>query len=126
MTRRAYLYFALTFVLGIIAGIASLFTYGWYSGRWHRGFNKERIVRHLTRALDLTDRQVQQVSEILDEYQKSFADLQGQVEPQFAALREKERNRIRQILTPEQLAKYNELVRQIDERRRRAPFPPPR
>lgn len=124
MTRRAYLYFALTFVLGIIAGIASLFTYGWYSGRWHRGFNKERIVRHLSRTLDLNDRQVQQVSEILDEYQKSFADLQGQVEPQFAALREKERNRIRQILTPEQLAKYNELVRQIDERRRRAPFPP--
>lgn len=125
MTRRVYLYFALTFVLGIIFGIASLYTYGWYTGRWHRGFNKDRIVRRLTRLLDLNDRQVQQLSQILDESQKSFSDLQRQVEPQFAALREKDRNRIRQILTPEQLTKYNEFIRQIDERRRRMPFPPP-
>jgi len=126
MTRRVYLYFALTFLLGIIVGIASLYTYGWYSGRWHRGFNKERIVRHLTRLLDLNDRQVQQLSQIIDESQKSFADLHSHVEPQFAALRERGRNQVRQILTPEQLAKYNEFVQKMDERRRRQPFPPPR
>lgn len=126
MTRRVYLYFALTFVLGIVVGIASLATYGWYSGRWRRGFNKERILRFLTRELSLNDTQVKQVSQILDDYQKSFQEAQSQMEPQLAAIRERHRNQVRQILTAEQVIKYNELVRRLDERRRRGPPPPPR
>lgn len=122
MTRRAYLYFILTFLLGAIVGGASIFVFGWYGGRWHRGFDKQRIVRHLTRELDLTDSQVHQLNQIMDESMRKHAELRKQVDPQFTALREESNNRIRQILTPGQLTKFNEMVRRFEERmKRRSP-----
>ena len=119
MTRRAYLYFILTFVLGIIVGGAGTIFYEWHWGHWHRGFDKQRIVRHLKRELNLSDTQVQQVDQLMDDWMKKYEALRGQVNPQFDALREERRNRIRQVLNPEQLAKFNELVRRNDERMKR-------
>ena len=121
MTRRVYLYFALTCLLGVIIGAAGTYYFAWYSGRWHRGFNKERIVRHLTRELNLSPTQVQQVNQIMDEERQKFGAMQKQIDPQFRAIREDTRNHIRQILTPEQLPKFNELVRRVDERRKHMP-----
>lgn len=121
MTRRAYLYFALTFVLGVVIGGWGLFSYGWYAGRWHRSFDKQRVVRHLTHDLNLSGTQVQQLSQIVDEYAKKYQDVENQVEPRFTDLREERRNRIRQILTPEQLLKFNELVRRSNERLKKRP-----
>ncbi len=123
MTRRAYVYFVLTFLLGAVLGGASMFIYGWYSGRWHRHFDKQHIVRHLTRELSLSQTQVQQLSQIVDDYAKKRADLQNQVEPQFAALREEQSDGVRRILTPEQVTKFNELVRRWNERRKKRQSP---
>ena len=125
MNRRVYLYFALTFLLGSILGGAALYYYGWSTGRWHRGFNKDHAVARLKKALDLSDAQVQQVSQIFDETSQKMRDLQKQIDPQFRGLREEARNRIRQILNPEQVKKFDELVKQIDERHRRHGPPPP-
>jgi len=119
MTRRAYLYFIITFLLGIIVGGAGVLFYGWYGGHWHRGFEKQRIVQRLTRELNLTDAQVKQLDQIVDDSMKRFAELRKQFEPQFDAAREESNNRIRQILTPEQLTKFNEMVRRFEERGKR-------
>lgn len=121
MTRRAYLYFGLTFILGGLVGGWGMFSYAWYAGHWHRRFDKPRIVQRLTHDLSLSDTQVQQLNEIVDVYQKKYADLGAEVEPQFAALREERRNRIRKILTPEQVEKFNEVVRRTNERMKRHP-----
>jgi Spy/CpxP family protein refolding chaperone len=118
MTRRVYLYFAVTFLLGAIIGAAALFFYAWNTGHWHRGFSRARLVEHLQRDLDLSPAQVQQINQILDDEAKKYGDLQKQVEPQFQAIREDTRDRIRQILNPPQTAKFNDLVRRWDERRR--------
>jgi Spy/CpxP family protein refolding chaperone len=119
MTRRVYVYFALTFLLGLIAGSAGAFFYAWNSGHWRRGgFDAKRVVTHLKQELNLNDQQAQQVTEILVDAGKKYADLQKQVEPQFTAIREETRTRIRQILTPDQVTKFNELVRRVDERRK--------
>jgi Spy/CpxP family protein refolding chaperone len=119
MTRRAYLYFIITFLLGIVVGGAGVLFYGWYGGHWHRGFEKQRIVQRLTRELNLTDAQVKQLDQIVDDSMKRFAELRKQFEPQFDAAREESNNRIRQILTPEQLTKFNEMVRRFEERGKR-------
>ena len=102
MTRRAYLYFIITFLLGIIVGGAGVLFYGWYGGHWHRGFEKQRIVRRLSRELQLTDAQVKQLDQIVGDSMKRFMELRKQVDPQFDAAREETNNRIRQILSPEQ------------------------
>jgi hypothetical protein len=119
MTRRAYLYFVLIFVLGIIAGAAGMYYYAWHTGHWRRSFDRERAVAHLRRDLSLSDAQVNQVRQILDDSYKKYNDLQRQVEPQFHAQHEQMRDRIRQILSPEQLGKFNEIVRRNDEARKR-------
>ncbi len=123
MTRRAYLYFFLTFVLGAAVGGAAMLLFGWYSGHWHRSFDRQRVVRRLARQLDLSDSQVQQLNQIMDDYAKKHADLQQAFEGQLTAIREANRNRVRQMLNPDQLAKFNEMVRRRDERMKKQRSP---
>lgn len=119
ISRRAYFYFVLTFLLGAVVGGSGVFFYAWYGGHWHRGFDKQRVVRRLTRRLNLSGKQVQQLNEIMDETARKHAELQHQVEPQFEALHREARDRVRQILNAQQIAKFNEMVREYDERRKR-------
>jgi Spy/CpxP family protein refolding chaperone len=119
MKGRVYLYFVLTFLLGIIVGGAGMFYYGWHTGRWRRGFSKERVVNHLQHELSLSNDQVQQLNRIIDDSSQKYRQLRQQVDPQFQTLREDTDNRIRQILNPTQLEKFNGLVRQHQERARR-------
>src|SRR5574340_1133973 len=121
MKGRVYLYFVLTFVLGIVIGGAGTFYYGWHTGRWRRGFSKQRVVNHLTQELGLSSSQAQQLSQIIDDSSKKYRQLRGQVDPQFQALHEDTDNRIRQILTPAQLDKFNALVQQHEARRHKGP-----
>ncbi len=123
MTRRVYLYFALTFVLGVVVGGSGTFLYTWYGGHWRRPFNKQHAISHLTKELKLTEAQVRQVNQIFDDSAQSFSELHKQVDPQFDSIRARTRDRIRQLLTPEQAAKFDQLVRQFDERRRSGPPP---
>ena len=116
MTRRVYFYFVLTFVLGVIVGGAATVFYAWNSGHWHRPFKKERLVQRLTRDLNLSDQQVQQLKQIMDETMKKYQELQSQVRPQFDTIRQESHNRIRQILTPEQAQKFDEMVKRFERR----------
>ena len=128
MTRRAYLYFTLTIILGAVLGCAGAYYFLWHSGRLQHpgGFNKARAEAHLKKDLNLSDAQMQQLDQIFDDSSKKMADLQKLFEPQFQAIHQETRARIRQILDPVQAKKFDEFVRQMDERRkRRGPPPPP-
>jgi hypothetical protein len=118
MRRRVYVYFALTFVLGVAVGGAGVFSYGWHSGHWHRGLNRRGVVRRLTGQLKLSDPQVRQINQIMDDSEKKQDQLREQFQPQIEALREETRDRIRKILSPDQVARFNDIVRQYDERMR--------
>jgi len=123
VTRRVYIYFLLTLLLGIIAGGAGVFYYGWYSGHWGSSFDQKRIVRRMTRDLKLDAPQVEKLTAILADYAKSRKDLEQKNAPEFDALRQQTRDRVRQILNPDQLAKFNEHVRETDERMRKQRSP---
>ncbi len=119
MSRRAYLYFILTFVLGIVVGSAGTVFLGWHFGRPHGGFDPKHVVRFLQRELKLTDTQRQQVEQIMQETDAKYKDLHKQVDPQFDAVKEESRGRVRKILNPDQLTKFDEIVRRLEERRKR-------
>jgi Spy/CpxP family protein refolding chaperone len=128
MTRRAYLYFTLTIVLGAVLGGAGVYYYLWHSGRLQHpgGFNKARAEAHLKKDLNLSSDQMQQLDQIFNEGSKKIDNLQQQVDPQFQAIHMETRARIRQILNPDQAKRFDELVKEMDERRkRRGPPPPP-
>jgi len=110
MTRRVYLYFAVTFVLGVVLGGAGMFLCAWYGGHWRRPFSKERLVRQITHDLALDPGQTQQLTAIIDESSKKYDALHGEVHPRFVALRDETDDKIRAILTPVQLKKFNEMV----------------
>jgi hypothetical protein len=119
MTRRAYLYFVLIFVLGILVGAGGLFFYALETNNWHPPYSRERAVKAMTRELKLSPSQVSQVREILENSGKQRRAVEERTNQQFDALREQTRNSIRGTLNPEQLSKFNEIVRQHDEQRRR-------
>jgi len=119
MSRRAYLYFALTFLLGAILGGGCVYYYAWSTGHWHRPFIRRNFVSRLKAELNLSDTQVQQLEQILDGSTKEFQSAQQQADSQLNAIRQETRNRIRQILSPPQTQQFDELVRRWDERRKR-------
>jgi len=127
MTRRVYLYFIVTITLGAILGGVGVYYFLWYTGRLqHTRFNKDHAVAHLKKVLNLSDVQTQQLGQIFDESSQKTRDLQKQIDPQFQAIYLEGRAHIRQTLNPDQAKKFDDWVRQIDERRRRrGPSPPP-
>ena len=125
MTRKVYLYFILTAILGAILGGAGVYYFLWNNGRLQRPFDKRIAEKHLKKELNLSDSQLQQIDHIFDESSKKTGDLQKQVDPQFQAIHLETRARIRQILDPDQAKKFDDFVRQIDERRKRRGIPPP-
>ena len=120
MSRRAYLYFALTFLLGAIIGGACVYYYGWSTGHWHRPFNRRSFISRLKSELDLSDKQVQELEQIVDDSTGKVQSAQRQADSLLNAVREETRGRIRQILSPEQNQKFDELTRRWDERRKRS------
>lgn len=130
MTRRAYIYFFVTIILGAILGGAGVYYYLWNSGRLQRphGFNPEHAVAHLKKDLNLNDDQVRQLRQIFEESGQKTRDLQKQIDPQFQAIHMDTRAHIRQILNPDQQKKFDEMVRAIDQRHRQHgdSMPPPR
>lgn len=119
MSRRAYLYFILTFVLGLILGGAGTVFVGWRTGFIRpRRPDPDHIVRFLKRELNLDDAQTQQVMQIVRDDQEKIRQVQQQMEPQYDAIRTDGRDRIRKVLNPDQLAKFNQLVERMDARRK--------
>jgi Spy/CpxP family protein refolding chaperone len=125
MTRRAYVYFALTFLLGIILGGAGAFFLTWYTGHWHMRFSRQRFVGHMQHELNLSDDQVRQLKQIMDDADAKFRELRKQTSPGFDKLREELHDRIRSMLTSEQAVKFDDLVRRHEERMKRRPPPGP-
>jgi hypothetical protein len=119
MTRRVYLYFIVTTFLGAILGGAGVYYYLWHMGRLQHPFDKHVAEKHLKKELNLSDAQLQQVDRIFDESARKMAELQKQVEPQDRAIHMETRANIRKILDPDQAVKFDEFVRQVDERHKR-------
>jgi len=72
-----------------------------------------------TRDLNLTPDQQTQVQAIMNETRAHYAELHQKLDPEYEQVRQQGRDHIRQVLTPEQRPKFEELLRQMDEERRK-------
>jgi len=114
--RKAHLIIFTAFVLGVAAGASGQYLLSQQSPS-RPASTATGVADELTRILKLDQTQRLQVIEVLGECQKKNQDLKDQTRPQFQAIRENGRNRIRALLAPEQLALYNEWVRDLDAKR---------
>lgn len=110
MTRRAYLYFVITFVIGVILGAVGMYTYAWNVGRWRRHLSEQAVVHDMQRRLGLSPQQARELRPILDEGGKEIHDLQVQLHPQYVALHRQIEAHIRRILNPVQVKKFDEIL----------------
>ncbi|MGH7562597.1 MAG: hypothetical protein ACRENB_16435 [Gemmatimonadales bacterium] len=108
---------AATLLLGlVIGGTASTFA----DRRQHeRRGHGERMgyVERLARDVELNPAQQDSVRALLERHRPVMDSLWDVVRPMFDSEREKIRNEIRALLTPQQLEKYNARIHRQDSRR---------
>jgi hypothetical protein len=118
--RKAILLVCLVFVLGVALGAVGMYvvTTRVLAARSLSEHSTASRAAMFTRDLNLNPDQQKQIQAILTETRARYAEIHVQADPEYEKARQQGRERIRQMLTPEQLPKFEELLRQMDEERR--------
>jgi len=128
--QRAALWVAVVFLLGAALGgvVGYIFAHYSVSANSPRTAEEKRAqkVEQLTREANLTPDQRQQLEVILTQLHAEYKAVHEQSDAQIDQARQKSRNQIRAILTPEQKPKFEEFLRKMDEERKRNAPPPDR
>jgi Spy/CpxP family protein refolding chaperone len=118
-SRKAFLLVLLVFALGI--GLGAVGTYVVTSrvlaARPRLATVPNRMAM-FTRDLNLNPDQQKQIQAILTETRARYAEIHSHADPEYDKARHEGREKIRQILTPEQRPKFEDLLRRFDEERR--------
>ncbi len=123
-SRKAALWVGVVFLLGAALGgmLGYIFAHRSYAAppaQVSDQLRRQQKVELLTRELKLTPAQAQQFDGIIAEIQAQFKAIRKQAEPQLDEARQKGRERLRAVLTPEQRPKFEEYLQRLDEERKR-------
>ena len=121
-SRKALLLVFVLFVLGIALGSVGTYvvTTQVQAARPHASLshNYAGTVAMFTQGLGLSSDQQKQLEAIFNDMRGHYQALHEKLDPEYEQVRQQGRERIREILTPEQRPKFEDLLRQIDEDRR--------
>ncbi|HKW31754.1 MAG TPA: hypothetical protein VJN92_02035 [Candidatus Acidoferrum sp.] len=127
-TRKAAIWVVIVFLLGAVGG--GMLGYGYAhhysvsaaSAPLPEPERRAKRVQDLTVQLGLTSDQAKQLDTILLERHTEVKNIREQFDARFEQVRQKGRDQIRAILTPEQKPKFEEFLQKLDaERKRNAP-----
>jgi Spy/CpxP family protein refolding chaperone len=131
--QRAALWVAVVFVLGAALGGVFGYFYGHRSSvsaansPLSEPERRAQRVDQLTKELGLTEDQRHQLDSDLSQLHAQYKAIHDLSEAQMEQARQKGRDQIRSILTPEQKPKFEEFLKHMDEERKKnQPPPPPR
>jgi hypothetical protein len=117
--RKAIISILIVFLLGSLAG--ALITHEIYQHRvesFIRGeLKRELIVRRLSHQLNLDAAQLSQLRVIVEETYDGIKNVRKQIKPQIEAILESSQNRVRAILLPDQLEKYEKIIAERKKKR---------
>jgi Spy/CpxP family protein refolding chaperone len=118
--REAAVLAVVVFLLGaLVGGIA---THVWTIHAANKQFaphGRDQILSQMTRELEFTPEQLQVVTQIVDETHGQIRALYSPLDAQRDQIRQKTRERIRAVLTPEQKIKFEDFLRRLDEQRKK-------
>ena len=125
-SRKAALWVGLVFLLGAALGGMIGYSYEHHlvsaaNTPLPEPVRRAQRVTELTQTLGLTSTQSQQVDAILLQRHTEVKDIHEQTDTQIEQVRQKGRAQIRAILTPEQLPKFEEFLKKLDEQRKHGP-----
>ncbi len=129
------LYMALVFACGGVVGAFAhrLYTVSGVSAnaaqRNPEEFRK-RYMADMKARLQLSDDQAAKLSAVMDDTRARFRDVREKFEPEMQKIREDQRQRISELLSPSQQAEWQKIVEERQRRRegkkgREGPPPPP-
>ncbi len=118
---RTTVYIALIFLSGALIGatLMNLAEHDWLHAesrteidiRHHR-----EIAREMSKRLNLSQAQQQQVNRILQQTIQAYLQVESSVAPRYAYIRAQGRAHMRSILNPDQRRQFDQIVRSVDER----------
>jgi flagellar basal body-associated protein FliL len=122
--RKAALWVGVVFLLGAALGglLGYVFVHSSYAApatQLTDQAKRQQRVAQLTQDLSLTNDQQQHLDTILTSMQVEFKAIRKQVDPQLDDARQRGRNQIRAILTPDQTPKFEEFLKRLDEERKK-------
>ena len=129
--QKAALWVAVVFVLGAALGGVFGYFYGHRSSvsaanpPLSEPQRRAQRVDQLTKELGLSNEQRQQLDSTLSQLHAQYKAIHDQSDAQTEQARQKGRDQVRAILTPEQKPKFEEFLKRMDEERKRN-APPPR
>ncbi|HMD30582.1 MAG TPA: hypothetical protein VKG84_01650 [Candidatus Acidoferrales bacterium] len=122
MKSKAAVLVLCVFLAGAVVGGLSVHLFG--ENMFHTGasptsypMTKGEILRQFDRQLALSPAQHAQISGILDDTVTEYNRLYSPISIQIEDARQQGRTRIRAVLTPEQLSKFEAYIHQLDEQR---------
>jgi len=125
--REAALLVFVVFLLGLLVGAVGNHFYGErvWGGKQEtalppRGSSRTQVLNEFTRELELTPDQQTKVGAIIDDARSQVRALYAPLDAQHDQLRQQARARIRAVLTPEQLPKFDQFMHRVDEQRKKA------
>lgn len=104
------------FVIGFAGGALSMNLYQRATragGRMH-GSPQDFIIQKMDENLKLTSEQRDQIRLVLDDNFSRYSDIRKEIEPRMTAVRQQGREKIRAILTQEQIPKFEEMIKKVD------------
>jgi Spy/CpxP family protein refolding chaperone len=122
--QKAALWVGLVFLLGAALGgmLGYVFAHRSYAALTPAltdQAKKQLKVDRLTQELSLSGDQRQQLDVIITDIQAQYKAIHKTTDPQIEVARQKGRERIRAILTPEQKPKFEEFLSRVDEERKK-------
>jgi Spy/CpxP family protein refolding chaperone len=127
--RKAGLWVAAVFVLGVLLGGVFGYTFAHHSTSANMQVTDEQRraqkLDQMTKELELNSGQRTQVEGILNHLHEQYKANQERYDTQRNQDRQQTRDRIREVLTPEQQPKFEEFLKRLDEERKRNPPAPP-
>lgn len=123
-TRKAALWVGVVFLLGAALGGMVGYSYEHHlvsaaSTPLPEPERRAHRMEELTQALGLTGAQSQQIDAILLQRHTEVKSIHDQTDAQIDQVRQKGREQIRAILTPEQKPKFEEFLKNLDQQRKR-------
>jgi Spy/CpxP family protein refolding chaperone len=125
-TRKAALWVGVVFLLGAALGGMLGYVFAHHtamaaSAQLSDAQKRAQKVQRLTDELSLAPDQQRQIDAIMTGIQGQYKAIRQSTEPQMDATRQKGREQIRAVLTPEQKPKFEAFLKRMDEERKKNP-----
>ena len=123
-TRKAAVWVGVVFLLGAALGGTLGYSFAHHpvsaaSAPLPEPERRAQRVKQLTELLNLTSAQSQQVDAILQQWHTEVKTIHDQSDEQIEQIRQRRRDQIRTILTPEQKPKFEDFLKNIDQQKKR-------